>query len=40
MNIAEILKDAPKGTKLYSPLFGEVKLQSVSDAMIEVRVGE
>lgn len=40
MNIAETLKDAPKGTKLYSPLFGEVKLQSVSDAMIEVRVGE
>ena len=28
MNIAEILKDAPKGTKLYSPLFGEVELQS------------
>lgn len=40
MNIAEILKDAPKGTELYSPLFGEVKLQSVSDTMIEVRVGE
>jgi hypothetical protein len=38
MNIAEILKDAPKGTKLYSPLFGEVKLQSVSDAMIEVGI--
>lgn len=40
MNIAEMLKDAPKGTKLYSPLFGEVELKSVSDAMIEVRVGE
>ena len=40
MNIAEILKDAPKGTGLYSPLFGEVRLESVSDAMIEVRVGE
>lgn len=39
MNIAEILKDAPEGTKLYSPLFGEVELQSVSDAMIEVKVG-
>ena len=24
MNIAEILKDCPKGTKLYSPIFGEV----------------
>lgn len=39
MNIAEILKDAPEGTKLYSPLFGEVELQSVSDAIIEVKVG-
>lgn len=39
MNIAEILKDAPEGTKLYSPLFGEVELQSVSDTMIEVKVG-
>ena len=24
MNVAEILKNAPKGTKLYSPLFGIV----------------
>ena len=24
MNIAEILKDCPKGTKLYSPVYGEV----------------
>lgn len=39
MNIAEILKDAPKGTKLYSPLFGEVEFQSVSDLMIEVKAG-
>lgn len=30
MNIAERLKDAPKGTKLYSPLFGEVELQAVN----------
>lgn len=29
MNIAEILKDCPKGTKLYSPVFGEVKLEDV-----------
>ena len=28
-NIAEFLKDCPKGTKLYSPLFGEVKLDDV-----------
>lgn len=39
MNIAEILKDAPKGTKLYSPLFGEVELKSVSDVIIKVKLG-
>lgn len=38
MNIAEILKNAPKGTKLFSPLFGEVKLESVSNDIIEVRI--
>ena len=27
INIAEILKDCPKGKKLYSPIFGEVKLR-------------
>lgn len=27
INIAEILRDMPKGTKLYSPLFGEVKFK-------------
>lgn len=30
-NIAEILKYAPKGLKLYSPLLGEVRLEKVSD---------
>lgn len=30
MNIAEILKDAPVGTKLYSLIHGEVTLQSVN----------
>lgn len=25
MNIAEILKDCPKGTRLYSPIYGEVR---------------
>lgn len=29
INIAEILKDCPKGMKLYSPIFGEVKLRKV-----------
>lgn len=29
MNIAEILKNCPKGTKLYSSIFGEVELLRV-----------
>lgn len=29
MNIAEILKDCPKGTKLYSPIYGELSLLNV-----------
>lgn len=29
MNIAEILRKCPKGTKLYSPVFGEVELTKV-----------
>jgi hypothetical protein len=29
MNIAEILKNVPKGTKLYSPAFGEVIFKKV-----------
>lgn len=29
LNIAEILKDKPKGTKLYTPIFGKVKYDSV-----------
>lgn len=31
MNIAEILRKCPKGTKLYSPVFGEVELAKVDD---------
>lgn len=31
MNIAEILKKCPKGTKLYSPLYGEVELDKVDE---------
>lgn len=30
INIAELLKDAPKGTKLYSPLYGEVDFDVVN----------
>lgn len=29
MNIAKILKDCPQGTKLYCPIFGEVKLWEI-----------
>ena len=29
INIAEILRDMPKGTKLYSPMFGECNLKEV-----------
>ena len=31
LNLIEILKDCPKGTKLYSPIFGEVELDYVED---------
>lgn len=31
MNIAKILKKCPRGTKLYSPLYGEIELVSVYD---------
>lgn len=41
INIAEILKDYPKGTKLYSPLVGNVTLESINSystgATIEVK---
>ena len=29
LNLVEILKDCPEGTKLYSPIFGEVKLDKI-----------
>lgn len=32
-NIAEILKNCPKGTKLYSSIFGEVELDEVTDSI-------
>lgn len=34
MNIAKILKNAPKGTKLYSPIFGDVALNDVNEKYI------
>lgn len=36
LNIVEILKDKPKGTKLYSPLFGDVYLLSAENNAIRV----
>ena len=36
MNIAEILKQLPEGTKLYSPIFGEVSLLKVQEDFIKV----
>lgn len=38
LNLVEILKDAPKGTKLYSPIFGECELDEVSKNFIYVVV--
>lgn len=29
INLVEILKDCPKGTKLYSPIFGEVEFLGI-----------
>ena len=31
LNLVEILKDCPEGTKLYSPVFGEVKFEGIND---------
>lgn len=36
INIAEILKDCPEGMKLYSPLFGEVKLNGISENSVSI----
>ena len=35
-NIAEALKYAPKGLKLYSPLFGEVEFDGIENGMIRI----
>ena len=31
LNLVEILKDCPEGTKLYSPVFGEVEFENIND---------
>ena len=38
LNLVEILKDCPKGTKLYSPLFGDVEFLEVSSNLAEVYI--
>lgn len=43
LDLTVLLRDCPKGTKLYSPLFGEVELEAVTKVHtfpIEVRVGK
>ena len=44
LNLVEILKDCPKGTKLYSTIYGDVELLGVypkDDAYpIEIKIGE
>lgn len=35
LDLAEILKDCPRGTKLYSPLCGEVELDNVGERWMD-----
>ena len=44
LNLVEILKDCPEGTKLYSTVFGEVKLEEVKEnskypIMVKPKIG-
>ena len=38
INIAEILRDMPKGTKLYSPLFGKCELAGVDNSKYPIAI--
>ena len=44
LNLTEILKDCPKGTKLYSPIYGDVELVKVylkdNAYPIEIKIGK
>lgn len=44
LNLVEILKDCPKGTKLYSTIYGDVELEKVylkdDEYPIEIKIGE
>ena len=39
LNLVEILKDCPKGTKLYSPIYGDVEfLQVLADSKVDYQI--
>jgi hypothetical protein len=38
LNLCEILKDAPKGTELYSPLYGEVTFDKLVSLGVSVKL--
>lgn len=40
MNIAEILKDAPKGTKLYSSVYGELTFNRIDNDKYPIVVND
>lgn len=44
LNLVEVLKDCPKGTKLYSTIYGDVELEKVylkdDEYPIEIKIGE
>ena len=44
LNLVEILKDCPKGTKLYSTIYGDIELAGVypkdDEYPIEIKIGE
>lgn len=39
LNIAAILKDKPKGTKLRSPIFGECEVRHINDDIDDLLKG-
>lgn len=43
LNLVEILKDCPRGTKLYSTIFGDVKFEEINEDRLHpiiVRIGD
>ena len=43
LNLVEILKDCPSGTKLYSTIFGDVKFEEINENRLHpiiVRIGD